>query len=72
MIALEKVPGQRVTPRTITGQVKEGGEAHAGFAALALGVLFAAGTLLHTFKALEKEATAHDADDKVSGNSRKG
>ena len=39
---------------------------------IALGVLFAAGTLLHTFKALEKEATAHDADDKVSGNSRKG
>lgn len=30
--ALEKAPGQRVTPRTITGQVKEGGEAHAGFA----------------------------------------
>ena len=27
---------------------------------IALGVLFAAGTLLHTFKALEKEATAHD------------
>ena len=39
---------------------------------IALGVLFAAKTLLHTFKALEKEATAHDAGDKVSGNSRKG
>ena len=37
-----------------------------------LGVLFAAGTLLHTFKALEKEATAHDGNDNVSGNSQKG
>lgn len=39
---------------------------------LALGVMFAAGTLLHTFKALEKEVTAHDADDIESGESRKG
>ena len=39
---------------------------------IALGVLFAAGTLLHTFKALEKEATAHDGDDNMSGKSRKG
>ena len=61
-----------MTPRTITGQVKEGGEAHARFADHRACVLFAAGTLLHTFKALEKEATAHDADDKVSGNLRKG
>ena len=72
MIALEKVPGQRATPRTITGQVKEGGEAMPDLLTIALGVLFAAGTLLHTFKALEKEATAHDGDDNVSGKSRKG
>ena len=39
---------------------------------LALGVMFAAGTLLHTFKALEKEVTAHDASDIESGKSRKG
>ena len=39
---------------------------------IALGVLFAAGTLLHAFKALENEATAHDDDDIKSGKSRKG
>lgn len=39
---------------------------------LALGVMFAAGTLLHTFKALEKEVTAHDDDSIVDGEARKG
>ena len=39
---------------------------------IALGVLFAAGTLLHTFKALENEATAHDDEDIKSGKSRRG
>ena len=39
---------------------------------IALGVLFAAGPLLHTFRALEIEATAHDGNDNVSGKSRKG
>ena len=39
---------------------------------LALGVMFAAGTLLHTFKALEKEVTAHDGDDIEDGEARKG
>ena len=39
---------------------------------LALGVMFVAGTLLHTFKALEKEVTAHDDSDIKSGNSPKG
>ena len=66
MIALEKVPEQRATPRTITGRPMP------DLLTIALGVLFAAGTLLHTFKALEKEATAHDGDDNMSGKSRKG
>ena len=39
---------------------------------IVLGVLFAAGTLLHAFKALENEATAHDDDSIKSGESRKG
>lgn len=39
---------------------------------LVLGVMFVAGTLLHTFKALEKEVTAHDDSDIKSGNSPKG
>ena len=39
---------------------------------IALGVLFAADTLLHTFKVLENEATAHDDDSIKSGKSRKG
>ena len=37
-----------------------------------LGVMFVAGTLLHTLKKLEKEVTAHDASDIESGKSRKG
>ena len=65
-------PGQRATPRTITGQVKEEGEAMPDLLTIALGVLFAAGTLLHAFKALENEATAHDDDSIKSGKSRKG
>ena len=39
---------------------------------IVLGVLFAAGTLLHAFKALENEATAHDDEDIKSGKSRRG
>ena len=39
---------------------------------LALGVLFAAGTLLHTLRKLEKEVTAHDAEDIEGGDARKG
>ena len=39
---------------------------------LVLGVMFVAGTLLHTFKVLEKEVTAHDGNDIESGNSHKG
>ena len=39
---------------------------------IALGVLFAAGTLLHTLKKLEKEVTAHDDCNNVDGEKRKG
>ena len=39
---------------------------------LVLGVMFVAGTLLHTFKALEKEVTAHDDDSIEDGEARKG
>ena len=37
-----------------------------------LGVMFVAGTLLHTLKKLEKEVTAHDDANNVDGNARKG
>ena len=39
---------------------------------IALGVLFAADTLLHAFKALENEATAHVGEDIKSGKSHRG
>ena len=37
-----------------------------------LGVMFAAGTLLHTLKKLEKEVTAHDDSNTVDGENSKG
>ena len=37
-----------------------------------LGVMFVAGTLLHTLKKLEKEVTAHDDANNVDGKARKG
>ncbi len=37
-----------------------------------LGVMFVAGTLLHTLKKLEKEVTAHDDCNNVDGEKRKG
>ena len=39
---------------------------------LVLGVMFVAGTLLHTFKVLEKEVTAHDDSDIESGEKHEG